>query len=228
MGMSYSWTKWRIARGGVEARSSGRARARACGLGLALGASALAIGSAACGGTKPVVRTEAGSREGGDLSGLWNDIDANEVASTMMRDCLERPWSQDFMDSYGGQKPVVKLMGVIRRTDDPSINTQFFAKQLERALLNSGRVRVVAAYGQEDVNVAERTRQATHASDDSVKSQGNEAAADFTLQTIVNSQNESDPAGGSVRAYLVNMELVNVETQEKVWIGEKQIRKVIR
>ena len=29
-----------------------------------------------------------------------------------------------------------------------------------------------------------------------------------------------------MRAYLVNMELVNVETNEKVWIGEEKIREV--
>ena len=99
--------------------------------------------------------------------------------------------------------------------------------QLERELLNSGRVRVVASWGQDNINVVEKARQATHASDDSVKSQGNEQGADFTLQTVVNSQNETDGSGKSGRAYLVNLELVNVETNEKVWIGEKRIRKVV-
>lgn len=188
---------------------------------------ALVQGALACGGPRPLTRTAASSTEGGDLSGLWNDIDANQAASAMIDDCLKSPWGPDFQDEHGGQKPVVKLMGIVKRTDDPSINTHFFAKQVERALLNSGRIRVVAAFEQEAVNVAERDRQATHASDETAKSHGNEAGADFTLQTIVNSQNEADGAGHEVRAYLVNMELVNVETQEKVWIGEKQLRKVI-
>jgi len=107
------------------------------------------------------------------------------------------------------------------------VNTQYFAKRLERELLNSGRVRVVAAADQDSINVAERARQSEHASDDTVKSQGNEVGADFTLQTVINSQNETDGSGQSVRAYLVNMELVSVETNEKVWIGEKMIRKVV-
>lgn len=75
--------------------------------------------------------------------------------------------------------------------------------------------------------MAERARQAVHAGDETAKSQGNEVGSDYTLQTWVNSQNESDGGGKSVRAYLINMELVNVETNEKVWIGEKKIRKVV-
>ncbi|MCI0704833.1 MAG: penicillin-binding protein activator LpoB [Planctomycetia bacterium] len=186
-----------------------------------------AIALVACGQPKTVTRTGADSAEGGDLSGYWNDIDANLVAKEMIGDALSNPWASNYQQEHGGSKPVVKLMGVIKRTDDRNVNTDYFAKQLERQLLNSGRVRVVAAWGQDNINVVEKARQSEHASDDSVKSQGNEQGADFTLQTVVNSQNETDGEGKSVRAYLVNMELVNVETNEKVWIGEKMIRKVV-
>jgi PBP1b-binding outer membrane lipoprotein LpoB len=185
----------------------------------------LAVG---CGPKRAVTRTSADSTEGGDLSGYWNDIDAQQVATAMVKQCLEESaWASVFQEENGGKRPVIKLMGVIKRTDDRNVNTDFFAKQLERSLLNSGRVKVVAAYGQDSINVAERERQATHASDETAKSHQMETGADFTLQTWVNSQNESDGGGKSVRAYLVNMELVNVETNEKVWIGEKRIRKVI-
>ena len=180
-----------------------------------------------CAPKRKVTRTAANSTEGGDPSGYWNDIDANLVSEEMIKDCLSRPWASDFQSESGGAKPVVKLMGVMKRTDDRNVNTQYFSKRLERELLNSGRVRVVAGWGQDNVNVVEKARQATHASDDTVKSQGNETGADFTLQTVVNSQNETDGGGQSVRAYMVNMELVNVETNEKVWIGEKMIRKVV-
>jgi PBP1b-binding outer membrane lipoprotein LpoB len=181
-----------------------------------------------CGPKRTVTRTAENSTEGGDLSGYWNDIDAEQVATAMVKQCLEESaWAANYQEENAGKKPVVKLMGVIKRTDDRNVNTDFFAKQLERSLLNSGRVRVVASYGQDSINVTERDRQAVHASDESAKSHQMETGADFTLQTWVNSQNESDGGGKSVRAYLINLELVNVETNEKVWIGEKRIRKVI-
>lgn len=197
---------------------------RALSLTLALALPVLITG---CGPKKTVQRTSADSTEGGDLSGYWNDTDANLVAKEMISDVMQNAWASDFQAANGGKKPVVKLMGVIKKTDDRNVNTDFFGKQLERQLLNSGRVRVVAAWGQDNVNTIEKARQAEHASDDTVKSQGNETGADFTLQTIVNSQNDTDGGGKSVRAYIVNMELVNVESNEKVWIGEKMIRKIV-
>src|SRR5688572_23295063 len=187
---------------------------------------ACSILATGCGPKKKVARTASDSTEGGDLSGYWNDIDANLVAQEMIKDCLSRPWISNHQSKKGGEKPIVKLMGVIKRTDDRNVNEQYFAKRLERELLNSGTVRVVAAWGQDNINVVEKARQATHAGDETVKSQGNETGADYTLQTVINSQNETDGGGQSVRAYLVNMELVDVETNEKVWIGEKSIRKV--
>jgi len=186
----------------------------------------ISMGAAACASGPKVKRTASGASEGGDLSGYWNDIDAELVATTLTEQLLDHPWVSDFREEEG-RKPVVKLAGVIKRTDDRNVNTQFFGKQLERLLLNSGRVRVVATEGQEGINVGERTRQSQQASDESAKTQFNELGADFTLQTVINSQNESDGGGKAVRAYLVNMELLDVETNEKVWIGERKIRKTI-
>lgn len=188
---------------------------------------ALSAGLVACGGSTKVTRTDVRSTEGGDLSGYWNDIDARLVSDEMIKDCMSSAWLPSYNETHAGQKPVIKLMGVLKRTDDRNVNTMLFTKKLERALLNSGRARVVASYGQDAVNEVERIRQSKHASDETAKSQQMETGADFTLQTIVNSQNETNGGGKAVRVYMVNMELVNVETNEKVWIGEKSIRKVI-
>lgn len=185
-------------------------------------------GTAACGGSPySVRRTSPHSTEGGDLSGYWNDRDARQVAESMIAQALRDPWVTEFQARNGGRRPVIKLRGVIKRTDDRNVNELYFTKQVERALLRSRRVRVVAADVQEDVNVRERERQMRHASDETAKSMGEEVGADFTLQTFVNSQNETDGGGRSVRAYLVQMELLDVQTNEKVWIGEEPIRKVI-
>ena len=190
-----------------------------------------AIGLSACASSsnRSVVRTTADSTVGGDLSGYWNDIDAQQVAKTLTDQIVSERWlSEHYRLSGSEARPIIKLMGVIKRTDDRNVNEQFFGKQLQRSLLKSGRVRVVASEGQADINLRERTRQARHASDASAKSHQNELGADYTLQTIINSQNETDGGGRSVRSYLVNMELVQIETQEVVWIGEHQIRKVVK
>lgn len=204
-----------------------RSRVRASGRAMKYGVLALGLALVACGPTRSVTRTAPGATEGGDLSGYWNDIDAEQVAEAMIDQCLSAAWISNHQAEHGGDRPVIKLMGVIKRTDDRYVNEQYFSKQLERELLNSAKVRVVAASDQENINVRERDRQAVYADDETAKAQGQELGSDYTLQTIVNSQNETDGGGKTVRAYLVNMELVNTETNEKVWIGEKKIRKVI-
>jgi len=177
--------------------------------------------------TVRVARTEPTSIVGRDLSGYCKEGDANEIAGAMIDDCLADAWADRFSDREG-RAPVVKLAGVTKHTDDRNVNTWYFGKQLERELLQAGRVRVVADARGTQINFAERDRQVLLASDDSAKTHGNELGPDYTLQTVVNSQNDNDGAGRQVRAYLVNMELVDVETNEKVWIGARRIRKLVR
>ncbi len=187
---------------------------------------ALALAATGCASSSRSVGYVKSGESGAGLSGYWSEGDAQRVVKTMMGQMLNAAWVGNFRQGQG-RRPVVKLRGVIKRTDDRNVNEQYFGKQLERTLLNSGQVRVVAAAGQDDINVGERQRQARTASDESVKTEGEELGADFTLQTVINSQNDTDGRGEAIRAYLVNMELVSVESNEKVWIGEEKIVKRI-
>jgi len=73
---------------------------------------------------------------------------------------------------------------------------------------------------------AERTDQATHASDDSAKSQGGEAGSDFVLNGWLVSQN--DAAGNQeVKTYLTSLELTETESNKKAWVGQKRIKKLV-
>ena len=61
---------------------------------------------------------------------------------------------------------------------------------------------------------------------DRAKSMGKEIGADFMLLGAINSV--IDAAGGSeIRFYQIELEVVNLETNEKVWIGQKKIRKFV-
>ncbi|MCA9666240.1 MAG: penicillin-binding protein activator LpoB [Myxococcales bacterium] len=170
-----------------------------------------------------VQRTNANTQV--DLSGNWNDTDANQVANAMIKDCLSRPWASQFKQEKG-RKPVVKLYPIRNRSSE-HINTKFFTKQVEREILNSGIADVVAASDETGAARAERRDQAANASDKTVKSNQQETGTDFVLNGWVISSN--DAAGGAeVRAYLTTMELVNVQSQKKVWIGQKRIKKVVQ
>lgn len=159
-----------------------------------------------------------------DLSGNWNDTDANQVAQVMIKDCLSRPWSSRYKKEKG-RDPVVKLARIRNRSDE-HINTKFFTKQVEMELVNSGIVKVVAAYDETEAARREKDDQAVNASDETKKEQQQETGSDFLLNGWIVTQNDRQ-GGQSVRAYVVTMELVNVETQQKVWVKVHRIKKVV-
>lgn len=181
-----------------------------------------ALGLAACahGGV-----TRVDPRSTIDLSGHWNDADANQVADAMISDCLRNGWADKYASSHPGQPPVVRLYPVRNRSED-HINDQFFTKQLEQSLLNSGRVKVVESFEEAGDNRGERFDQRNFSSPQTQHPEHLETGADYVLNGWVVSQNDATE-GAEVRAYLVTLELSNTTTNEKVWIGTHQIKKLV-
>ena len=157
-------------------------------------------------------------------SGRWNDTDSRLTAEVMVKDALGRPWSQRFTQVMG-HTPVVVVSPVLNRTHEP-LNTQTFVKDLERALVQSGKVQLVADTGQRPEARQERLDQTQHARADTAKPAGQESGADFMLQGTINSLvDELD----STRAvfYHVDLELIDIASNVPVWQGQKKVKKVV-
>lgn len=191
-------------------------------LSILAGVVLMAAGCPSAGPSTTIQRTHAGAQV--DLSGNWNDTDANQVAKAMIQDCFSRPWSGNFKRDKG-KDPVVRLWPIRNRSSE-IINTKFFTKQVEMELVNSGTVKVVASLEEANDNTQERMDQAKHASDKTVKAQQNETGSDFIMNGWIVTQNDA-AEGQEVRAYVVTMELTNTESNEKVWMKVHQIKKVI-
>jgi uncharacterized protein (TIGR02722 family) len=161
-----------------------------------------------------------------DLSGRWNDTDSRLVSEEMIKDCLSRPWIDKFQETHGEKLPVV-IVGTVRNRSSEHINVQTFAKDLERALLNSGQVDFVAAKDERDELREERKEQAKYSSEETAKAFGEEIGADFMLKGTINSILDKIQ-GKAVIFYQVNLELMNLETNRKVWIGDKKIKKFVK
>lgn len=173
--------------------------------------------------TGPEVK-RVGVEEQIDISGEWNDTDSRLVSEEMIKDALSRPWLEEFV-SKTGKKPRV-IVGTVKNRSMEHINTQTFVKDLERELTNSGRVVFVAAKEEREEIREERMAQAEHASPETVKAMGREYGADFMLRGQINSI--LDEAGGTrLKYYQVELEMINLETNEKVWIGQKKIKKIV-
>ncbi len=195
-------------------------RAARCAGWVGLLAAILVLGACASG---PRV-TRTASDEVIDLSGFWNDTDSRMVSEEMIGDSLKRAWIDDWRGATG-EKPTV-IVGSVRNRSSEHINTHTFSKDLERAFVNSGRIRVVAASDERGGLRDERLDQLRNSTIDTAKSMGKELGADFMLigsiDTII------DAAGGTnLRFYQVDLELVNLESNEKVWIGQKKIKKLV-
>ena len=161
-----------------------------------------------------------------DLSGRWNDADSRMVSEEMIQDCLNRPWLERYKVKHGGQIPTV-IVGRVRNRSHEHINVQTFVKDLERALINSGQVQFVASKGERNGVREERVDQAQHASDETMKGPGQEIGADYMMIGKLNTIRD-DIGSKAVMYYQTNLELIDMATNIKVWIGEKKIKKLIK
>ena len=159
-----------------------------------------------------------------DLSGRWNETDSRLVAEQMLKDALARPWVNDHKTKTG-EKPVL-VVGLVRNKSHEHISVETFIKDIEREILNSGLARVVQAGAAREDLRKERGEQQEFASQETAKNWGKELGADYMLQGTVNSIVDSDKKT-KVVFYQIDMELTSIETNEKVWIGNKKIKKVI-
>ena len=160
-----------------------------------------------------------------DLSGRWNDTDSGLVAEEMVNDGLSRPWLTNFTDS-NGQKPTIIVGLVINKTHE-LINTETFIRNIEREFLNSGRIRIVQAGEAREKLRDERADQGDFASLETTKKWGQERGADFIMQGVINSIVDTYN-NRKVVYYQVDLDLSHLESNEKVWIGTKKIRKFIK
>lgn len=159
-----------------------------------------------------------------DLSGRWNDTDSKQVAEAMIQQALGERWLDNFVQEEG-RKPVV-IAGFVDNKSHEHIATETFVKDLEKAFINSGRVRLVQSGDKREEIRAERAEQQNYSSPESMKQWGREIGADFMLQGTINSIVDSYKKEKLIY-YQVDLELTNLETNEIVWIGDKKIKKYV-
>lgn len=177
-----------------------------------------------CGcGTTKVKRMDV--EEVKDISGYWNDTDSQMVAETVVKDCLNHSWYTDYA-AREGRKPVV-IVGDIRNRSNEHIATETFTKDLERALINSGKVKFVADSGQRGELRQERREQQEFAREETAKRLAAETGADYMLKGSINSILDKE-GKREVKYYQVDLELIHIESNEKVWIGTEKIKKYVK
>jgi len=192
---------------------------RAVGVLLVAGIAVLPL---ACGG-KQVSRIDPASVT--DLSGRWNDTDSRLVANELIAQSLGAAWARRYAETHGGETPAV-IVGDFRNRTLEHIPTGTFVRDLERAFVTSGVVRVVASSeGREEIR-DERRDQQTNARADTRARIGQELGATFILQGEIQAI-EDQEGRERVVFYQIDADLVDLESNQKIWVGQHKIKKYI-
>jgi len=182
----------------------------------------LVVAFTSCSSKKVVSRVDAETTI--DLSGNWNDTDSRLVADEMITDALAKPWLVNFV-KVAGANPAV-IVGAIKNLTDEHIATGTFVGDIERAFVNSGNVRVVAKKDEREGVREERADQQANASPETVKEFGMELGADYMLIGEMNKIVDQE-GKEKVAFYQVDLTLTDLKTNEKVWMGQKKLKKYI-
>lgn len=175
-----------------------------------------------CSSTPKVTRVDEDTQI--DLSGNWNDTDSKLVADEMIADSVSKPWMDNFLMKHQNKPRII--VGTVLNKSDEHINTETFVKDLERSLINSGKATFVASKDERQEIRDERLDQADFSDPATVKKFGKELGADFMLKGQINTITDAVKKT-TLKYYQVELELIDIETNEKVWIGQKKIKKVV-
>lgn len=160
-----------------------------------------------------------------DLSGSWNDTDSRLVSEEMVGQMLEGAWVINHQRDAGKQPALI--VGTVRNLSHEHINVATFIADIERSVINSGRVQFVASREEREEIRGERKDQDTHASEETRSAMGMEMGADYMLSGAINTIIDAE-GKTSVRYYQVDLNLISLKDNRKVWVGQKKIKKLVQ
>ena len=176
-----------------------------------------------CSQQMKVNRVEADQQT--DFSGRWNDTDSREVAKKVISEVLSSAWLENFTKE-NGEKPVVLVGNITTKESQEHIPVNTFIKAIEKELINSGKVKFIAGGKIRETLRSEKLEQQTNASMQTAKKLAAEIGADFMLFGSVSMISDAYKSK-EARFYQVDLQLINIETNEIVWMESKEIKKII-
>lgn len=161
-----------------------------------------------------------------DLSGRWNDTDSRTIAESMTNELLASEAFLATTRKEGGKKPAIIVGWVLNKTSE-HIDSDNFIKKIELTIFNSGLADLVESETFRDKLRLERAQQQDFASSETASQWGMEVGADLMLFGEMTS--ETDVYNNKrVVNYIVTLFLTDIETNKRVWYGQKEIKKFIK
>lgn len=192
---------------------------------IAASAAALVLTTGACSPNWKVKRIDPEKTV--DLDYRFDDEDARQIARGMIEDALGKPWINEYM-AVNEKRPMVVVGNVKNETED-YINPDLFTDVIQKELLNSGKVRFIAERDLRAELRQERIEDLEFRDPATIKNAAMEKGADYMmLGRIKDVKERSVDQRQVVNFYQVTLELIDIETNEKVWIENQEIKKTAK
>jgi uncharacterized protein (TIGR02722 family) len=160
-----------------------------------------------------------------DLSGRWNDVDSRKVADQMIYDLFESESFKNYSKSKA-RKPVI-VIGQIRNKTSEHIDADNFIKKFEVVIHNSNVADLVESGEFRDKVRVERSEQQDYADPATAKRWGQETGADVILFGDMTSEVDTYNNKRVVN-YVTTLYLTDLETNNRVWFGQNEIKKYVK
>ena len=160
-----------------------------------------------------------------NLSGRWNDSDSRMVADKMIAELMNSERFKEYVKNKGS-KPAI-IIGLIRNKTSEHIDADNYIKKLEAAIFNANIANLVESDEFRDKLRVERANQQEFADPATVKEWGKETGADLMLFGEMTSETDVYNKDRVVN-YVTTLFLTDMETNQRVWYGQQEIKKHIR
>ncbi len=160
-----------------------------------------------------------------NLSGRWNDSDSRLVADKMIADLTSSERFKEYVKAKGS-KPAI-IIGLVSNKTSEHIDAGNYIKKLEAAIFNANIATLVESDEFRDKMRVERAQQQEFADPKTVKQWGMETGADLMLFGEMTSETDVYNKERVVN-YITTLFLTDMETNQRVWYGQQEIKKHIR
>jgi uncharacterized protein (TIGR02722 family) len=160
-----------------------------------------------------------------DLSGRWNDSDSRQVAEKMITELLGSPKFDEYAKALC-KKPAI-IVGEIKNRTSEHIDATNYIKKFEVAIFNSNVADLVESDTFRDKLRDERAQQQDFADPATMARWGKEVGANLMLFGEMTSETDVYNKNRVVN-YVTTLFLTDMETNKRVWYGQKEIKKQIK
>jgi PBP1b-binding outer membrane lipoprotein LpoB len=147
------------------------------------------------------------------------------IADKMIADLTSSERFKEYVKAKGS-KPAI-IIGVVRNKTSEHIDADNYIKKLEAAIFNANIANLVESDEFRDKMRVERAQQQDFADPGTVKQWGMETGADLMLFGEMTSETDVYNKERVVN-YITTLFLTDMETNQRVWYGQQEIKKHIR